>query len=129
MSQPFIYVGTYRLKPGKLDSFKETCAGLAEYVESNEPRLLAFNFYSDDNDEGAEVSCVQVHPDAESMVFHMELLRQHISGAVEQDGPIDVVTTNQIYGTPNERVLEMISEFDPGVPLIVKPSPLGGFTR
>ena len=34
-----------------------------------------------------------------------------------------------MYGTPSEAVLEVIKQFDPGVPLIVKPKPLGGFTR
>lgn len=56
------------------------------------------------------------------------LLHEHISGAGE-DGPLDVTTSNQVYGTPNETVLELIKQVDPGVPLIVKPNPLGGFTR
>jgi hypothetical protein len=127
MSQPFVYVGTYTLKPGKLEAFENLCAGLVQFVELNEPRMLAFNFYC--NEDGTEASCVQVHTDADSMVFHMQLLREHISTATEEEGAIDTVTSNQIYGTPSETVLEMIEQFDPGVPLLVKPHPLGGFTR
>jgi hypothetical protein len=63
------------------------------------------------------------------MVFHMHLLREHIAGASEEEGDIDTVTSNQIYGTPNQTVIDMIEEFDPGVPLLVKPNPIGGFTR
>ena len=36
---------------------------------------------------------------------------------------------HQIYGVPNDTVLEMIEEFDPRVPLTIKPLPLAGFTR
>lgn len=127
MSEPFIYIGTMRLKEGKLEAFKQMCGGLAQFVETNEPRVIAFNVYS--NQEDTEVSIVQVHPDADSMVFHMRLLHEHITSAFDEDSPLDVTTSGQIYGTPNDTVLEMIGQFDPGVPLIVKPNPLGGFTR
>ena len=56
-------------------------------------------------------------------------LHEHISSAGDEQSAIDVQTSNQIYGLPNETVLEMIEQFDPGVPLIVKSRPLGGFTR
>ena len=127
MSEPFIYVGTFRLKQGKLEAFKEQCGGLAKFVEVNEPRMIAFNLYA--NEEGTEASVVQVHADADSMVFHMRLLRDHIASAGDEESAIDVQISNQIYGIPNETVLEMIEQSDPGVPLIVKPRPLGGFTR
>jgi hypothetical protein len=128
MSEPFIFIGTHRLKEGKLDAFKTGCIGLAEFVETNEPRLIAFNFYSNEN--GTEVSVVQVHPDADSMLFHMQLLRQHITTAFEEEGSLDVTTSVQVYGTPTEAVLEMIRQLSQeGVPLIVKPHGLGGFTR
>jgi hypothetical protein len=32
-----------------------------------------------------------------------------------------VTTSNQIYGIPDGAVIEMIEEFDPGVPLTIKP--------
>jgi hypothetical protein len=44
---------------------------LIDFIQANEPRLIAFNEYA--NGEGTGVAVVQVHPDAESMVFHMEL--------------------------------------------------------
>ena len=127
MSQPFIFISTFRLKQGKLEAFKEMCQGLREFVESNEPRVIAFNLYA--SRDGTEVSNVQIHPDADSMVSHMQLLHEHISGAGGEESSIDVTTSNQIYGVPNDAVLEMIAEFDPGVPLTIKPLPLAGFTR
>jgi quinol monooxygenase YgiN len=127
VSQPFIFISTFRLEQGKLDAFKEMCKGLAEMVASNEPRLIAFNLYA--SEDGTEVSNVQVHPDADSMATHLQLLREHISGAVGEEGPIDLTVSNQIFGTPNDAVLQMFGEFDPGVPMTVKPLPVAGFTR
>ncbi len=127
MSQPFIFISTFRLKQGKLEAFKEMCQGLVEFVGSNEPRVIAFNLYA--SADGTEVSNVQVHPNADSMVSHMQLLREHISGAGSEESAIDVTTSNQIYGAPSDAVLEMIEGFDPGVPLPIKPVPLAGFTR
>ena len=37
MSQPFIFISTFRLKDGTLDAFKEMCIRLVEMVESSEP--------------------------------------------------------------------------------------------
>jgi hypothetical protein len=127
MAQPFIYVGTYTLKEGRLADFEQMCRGIVDLVKANEPRVIAFNFYC--NEEGNEVSCVQVHPDAASMVNHMELLQEHLAAASGADSPIDVVLKDEIYGTPNERVIEMIEEWDPGVPLPIKSRSLGGLTR
>lgn len=127
MSQPFIFISTFRLKQGTLEAFKEMCHELVGFVESNEPRVIALNLYA--NEDGTEVSNVHVHPDADSLISHMKLLREHISGAGSEEGPIDVTTSNQIYGVPNDAVLEMLEEFDPGVPLTIKPLLLAGFTR
>lgn len=69
MSEPFIFIGTHRLKEGKLQDFEKSFAQLVEVVEANEPRMVAFNGYV--NDEGTEVAVVQVHPDTASMEFHM----------------------------------------------------------
>ena len=127
MSQPFIFISTFRLREGTLEAFKEMCQGLVEFVESTEPRVIAFNLYA--SEDGTEVSNVQVHQDADSMVSHMQLLREHISAAGGAGSSIDVTTSNQIYGLANDAVLEMIEEFDPGVPLTIKPLRLAGFTR
>jgi hypothetical protein len=109
MSESFIFIGTHKLKDGKLEDFKKSCGELSEFVESNEPRMIAFNFYG--SEDG------------------MRLLREHISGARGEEGSLDVTTSVQVYGPPGE-ALEMIKRLSQeGVPLIVKPQPLAGFTR
>ena len=67
MSGPFIFIATNRLKPGKLADERKRVPGLVDFVDANEPRLIAFNEYV--NDDGTEVAVVQIHPDADSMAF------------------------------------------------------------
>jgi len=74
MPGSFIFIATNRLKQGKLNSEKQRLPDFIDFIQQNEPRLIAFNEYADD--EGTEVAVVQVHPDADSMVFHMNLIAE-----------------------------------------------------
>jgi hypothetical protein len=125
MAAPFIFIGTHRLKEGKLQDLKQYEQELVALVEANEPRLIAFHIFV--NDDGTQATTIQVHPDAASMEFHMQVLGQKISQAyafLERTEHIEV------YGTPSDQVLELIRQLaGSGVPLSVKADHLGGFTR
>jgi hypothetical protein len=129
MDAPFIFIGTYRLQAGKAEGFKQYLESekFFEYIGANEPRLLAFNGYI--NEEDTEVTFVQVHPDASSMEFHMQVAHAHIGRAYEEF--LDPAGSSiQVYGQPSDAVLGMTRQFaGSGVPLNVKSEPLGGFTR
>src|SRR5687768_12650568 len=106
MDAPFIFIGTYRLREGKLEGFKQYLRSekFFEYIGANEPRLLAFNGYL--NAEGTEVTFIQVHPDASSMELHMQVAREHIGRAYEEF--LDPTGSSiQVYGKPSELVLGM----------------------
>jgi len=60
MPGPFIFIATNKLKQGKLEDEKRRVPELSDFIEANEPRLIAFNEYADEN--GSEVAVVQVHP-------------------------------------------------------------------
>jgi quinol monooxygenase YgiN len=126
MSEPFIFIGTHTLREGKLEDFKKACSELVEVVEANEPRLIAFNIYV--NEDGTEATIVQVHPDPDSMLFHMQVAREHISEAYQS--VLEKTQRIDVYGKLSDTVLEMIRQLaGSGVPLSVKTHHLGGFTR
>jgi hypothetical protein len=126
VSGPFIFIATNRLKPGKLGDERVRVPGLVEFVEANEPRLLAFNEYADE--EGTEVAVVQVHPDADSMAFHMEVVAERAAAAYAET--VEATTGIEVFGAPSDGVLEMLRrQAGAGVPLRVKPLHLGGFVR
>jgi hypothetical protein len=126
MPGPFIFIATNRLKEGKLAREKQRVPGLVDFIHANEPRLIAFNEYA--NEEGTEVAVVQVHPDADSMVFHMNFIAERAARAYADT--IDATTNIQVFGTPGNTVADMLQrQTGAGVPLSIKPHFLGGFTR
>ena len=126
MSGPFIFIATNTLKPGKLDEERERVRTLSEFISSNEPRLLAFNEYADE--AGTEVGVVQVHPDAESMRFHMELIREQAASAYADT--LEATTSVQVFGTPDDAIFDMLrQQAGAGVEITIKPYCLAGFTR
>jgi len=126
VSGPFIFIATNRLKPGKLAEERKRVPGLIDFVEANEPRLIAFNEYV--NQDGTEVAVVQVHPDPDSMAFHLDVIAERAAAAYAET--VDATTSIQVFGMPNNAVLEMLErQTGAGVPLTLKPSHLGGFTR
>ena len=126
MSEPFIFIGTHTIREGKLEDFKKQWRELLDVVEAKEPRLIAFNAYV--NEDGTELTVVQVHPDADSMLFHMQVARDHISEAYQS--VLEKTQRIDVYGKPSDTALEMIRQLAGSeVPLSVKANHLGGFTR
>ena len=123
---PFIFIATNRLKPGRLDAERDRVPGLVEFVEANEPRLIAFNEYV--NEAGDEVTVVQVHPDAESMEAHMRIVRDRAQEAYAQT--LDATVRIQVFGEPTQTILDMLrQQAGSGVEISVNGEHLGGFTR
>lgn len=126
MAGPFIFIATNRLKSGKLEAESRRVPGLVDFINANEPGLIAFNEYA--NDEGTEVGVVQVHPDANSFEFHMGVVQERASQAYGET--LDATTSIQVFGTPTETILEMLRRSaGSGVQYSVKQRHLGGFTR
>lgn len=128
MSQPFIWIGIHKIREGKAEELKRLLKEFPDFIEENEPRLLAFNLYLDEEEN--KVAVVQIHPDADSFEFHMKVAGEHISQSYDF---FEETLSTQIYGTPSERVLEMVEQFrqDAGQKetLSVLPQHISGFTR
>ena|SRR5437867_2414918 len=125
MGEPFVYVGTWTIKPGKFEEARKRLAEHAEFVETNEPRLIAFHVYFDE--EGGTGSVVQMHPDAASMEFHMKVISEHLSGAFEV---IDSILSEQYYGPMSQSLSETLAQWEtPGVTVTKMPVHEAGFTR
>jgi hypothetical protein len=123
MAEAFIFTGTYSIKEGKLEVAKQALRELVEYVEANEPRLHHFGFYFDD--EGGQVTCVQVHPDSDSMEEHLRVIAGHLQNSDEYLDFTDMQT--RAYGIPSDALLSDLREWD-GDALRVA-NPLTRFSR
>ena len=126
MPSPFIFIATNRLKPGRLDLERDRVPGLVEFIEANEPRLIAFNEYV--NEAGDEVTVVQVHPDAESMEAHLAIVGDRAREAYAQT--LDATVRIQVFGQPTQAILATLREqASSGVEISVNGEHLGGFIR
>jgi quinol monooxygenase YgiN len=124
MSAPFIYIGTYAVAEGRLDDARKSLAEHAEFVEANEPRLISFNLYLDP--DARTVTIVQVHPDSASMDFHMQLIAEHITGALGDylRAPVSTLVCGQ-----GKETVDAIRSFSPNGPVSVATEHMAGFTR
>src|SRR5439155_11294525 len=108
MSQPFVYVGTIKIKKGKLEEFKKTWPEHVALCETNEPRLIAFHAFL--NEEGTEVAIVQVHADSESMKFHMQVISEHFEWSTDW---LEATVSDQVFGEPYKGMIESWKEYWP----------------
>jgi hypothetical protein len=129
MAGPFVFISQSRVKEGKLDDFKRGLRDMAEFVEANEPRVVAFEAYL--NDDETEVTGLQIHPDADSMANHMQVAFEKI---MQFDQYLDTQSV-EVYGVPNEAVLGMMKQIgdqfggESAMAIRVRTNPVGGFTR
>ena len=123
MSAPFIVKTTSRIHDGKAAAYRPLAEEICKLAEEQEPRLLAFHIFVTE-DERSEV-VIQVHPDAESMQHHVEVLGQK----VRETADFTDFESLEIYGQPNEALLGWLPRLTEGITLTLHPTQWGGFTR
>lgn len=119
MAEPFIFVNTYKVKPGKEDDYRRSFQEVTDLVKAEEPRMLYFAEHV--SEDGSETTTVQVHADADNMAYHMELVGVHIQAAAEY---LDWSSMSiDIYGSPTDAVLEQMRQIaGSGVSVTVSPA-------
>jgi hypothetical protein len=104
MSYVILYIDASDVREGALEELKPAMRRLAEFVEANEPQLIAYNVYF--SDDGTRMTVASVHPDSASLEYHMKVagpLFREFVGLV-------TLTSIHIYGEPSEKVLDQANE-------------------
>jgi quinol monooxygenase YgiN len=122
MSGPLICAFTYKIKPGKQEEARKRIAELVDFVEMNEPRMIAFHVYLDQ--EGNTLSIVQVHPDSASMEFHLEVNAKHFATAFDW---LDTSIGQQYFGPISDALATELAKWDEAFTHV--PVHEAGFTR
>jgi hypothetical protein len=125
MSEPLILLSTFRVKEGKLEDLKRYYSKNIEFFKANEPRLIAFHGFL--NEDGTEMTSIQVHLDTGSMDFHMKMLTDNWEERFSEYGQLLEVVKVEYYGRPPQSALEM--DLQGGFDLRLKPLHIAGFTR
>jgi hypothetical protein len=122
MSGPLIDVFTYSIKPGKQEEARKRIAELVDFVETNEPRMIAFHAYL--GQDGNTLSIVQVHPDSASMEFHMQVNAKHFTTAFDW---LDTSLGQQLFGPISDALAAELAKWDEAFTHV--PVHEAGFTR
>jgi hypothetical protein len=125
MPAPFIFVTTHRISEGRLEEFTALAEQYLQFVEAHEPDMVAHYAYLDE--DGTEVSLVQVHPDAASAERHMQVAGELIGRGIALT---DATTRIEVYGRPGPIVGRAVAaNAENGATVSVKATGLGHFTR
>jgi quinol monooxygenase YgiN len=125
MSEAFVYIGTWTIKPDKREDARKRMAEIVDFVETNEPRLIGFHVFFDD--DGGTCSVVQLHPDCASMEFHMQVGAAHFATAFDF---IESITHEQYYGEISDSLAAELAKWDdPSVTVTKMPVHDAGFSR
>jgi hypothetical protein len=123
VSGPFIVKTVSRIHPGKAETYRPVVSEFCKLVEETEPRLLAFHIYVTE-DQSSEV-VIQIHPDAASMQYHLDVMGKK----VRETFAYSDFESLEIYGQPNDELMEWIERVSEGVPVTLHEMHWGGFTR
>jgi quinol monooxygenase YgiN len=104
MSDAIVYVDTSDVREGALEELRAGMKELVDFVEANEPRIISYNVYF--NEEGTRMTVMHVHPDAESVEYHLEVAGPIFRRFVE----LVTLTSTHIYGRPSDKVLKQADE-------------------
>jgi hypothetical protein len=99
-----LYVDISDVRAGALEELKAGMKELVDFVEAKEPRILAYNVYF--SADGARMTVVQIHPDSESVEYHMEVAGPVFRRFVE----LVTLSSIHIYGEASEKLLKQSHE-------------------
>lgn len=104
MAQPIVYVDTSAIRHGRSAELRRAMEHLAGFVQTHVPRLISYGFYVDDQE--SEMRVVAVHPDSDSLVFHLKV------GGSEFRKFVDLIELKKIevYGPIGDNVLELLHQ-------------------
>ena len=69
MTDVILYVDVSDVREGALEELQRGMKRLVEFVEANEPRLIAYNVYF--STDGSRMTVASVHPDSASVEYHL----------------------------------------------------------
>jgi hypothetical protein len=104
MSDAIVYIDTADVREGAAEELKAGMKELADFVDANEPRLIAYNVYFSGDD--TRMTVVHVHPDSASLEYHLEVAGPIFRRFVD----LVTLTSIHIYGKPSEQVLKQADE-------------------
>ena len=71
MTEPVVYIDASEIREGMFEELQVAMKELVAFVEANEPKLISYGFFLDE--QRSRMTVVAVHPDSDSLEFHMDI--------------------------------------------------------
>lgn len=104
MSESIVYVDRSRVHDGRLDELRTAMAELVAFVDDNEPEILAYNVYFDE--DGEQMTVIHVHADPSTLEYHMEVAGPKFPPI----GEFITLESIDVYGHPGEDIVRRLRE-------------------
>jgi hypothetical protein len=104
MSGSIVYVDRSEIVEGRLGELTDRMGELVALIEANEPRLIAYNAYL--NEDQTEISVVHIHRDVASMVTHFKVAGPAFRNFVD----LVHLQSIDIYGDPTDELVDQLRE-------------------
>jgi len=104
MSDLIVSIDSSEIHEGRLEELKTAMKELVGFVDANEPRPIIYQVYL--NEDGTQMTVVQVHPDSASMEFHMSVA----GPAFPRLSEFVTLSRIDIYGEPTDELLEQMRQ-------------------
>lgn len=124
MSEPIVFISHFKVKEGKAEGLLELNEKVTAQLKTDKPGTVGFLQFL--NQAGTELSIIHVFPDAESFDKHIEGAGDRSNASLE----FVVPTSRELYGTPSDQVLAMLTPpAESGMTFLHVPKLAGGFVR
>jgi hypothetical protein len=104
MSSPLVYIDTSNVRKGAFEELKGAIRDLVEFVNANEPQILAYNVYL--SEDGSEMTVLHMHSDATSLDYHMDVAGPEFRRFAD----LITLSSIRVYGEPSEKALRQLQE-------------------
>ena len=104
MSELLVAIDRSTIREGRRAELEAAIGDLADFVRQNEPRVIAYSVYLDE--DLPEMTVLQVHPDSASMEFHMATA----GPAFPQFADLVQMRSMDVYGRPSEDLLAQLQK-------------------
>lgn len=97
-----VYLDRSDVLPGALGELRAGVSKLVEFVEANEPRLIAYGFYFDEPVQ--QMTVFAMHPDSASLEFHLDIARDEFAKLAHLIKLREIT----VYGVLSEKALGLL---------------------
>jgi len=124
-AEPIIYIDNSEIIPGRHEELTGAIKELADFVQANEPELIAYRVYF--SADGMHMSVMHIHPNSASLEHHFKVTASRFA----RFAGLIHLSRIDVYGELNHALVERLREkarmLGPGV-VVVHPFQTG-FSR